>query len=353
MARTREPGRAHREKLETLLSNGPRHSKELGLGAWVRALGRTVTEFVEDDLPDKAAALTYYGVLSIFPGLLVFVAAIGLLGDAATNKVINEILGLTNGATKQIVVDGVATLQNNQRQASVVVIAGIIVAFWSATGYIGAFMRAANTIYDVPEGRPLWKMIPIRLLVTLVTVVFLAASAVAIVFTGSLAESSGSAMGLETQTVTLYNILKWPALVVGFALMIALLYWAAPNARQRFRLITPGSTLAVIAWVAVSAGFAYYISRFDSYDRTYGALGGIIVFLIWMWLTNVAVLLGAEFDAELARAKAIAAGLPKHEEPYLPLRDVPKQDVPADSTAVSGADDDEPPTKPTIGTTWV
>ncbi|MBB5873307.1 membrane protein [Allocatelliglobosispora scoriae] len=389
MARTREPGRAQREKLVELLSNGPRHSSDLGFKAWVKAFGRTINEFIEDDLPDKAAALTYYGVLSIFPGLLVFVALIGLLDDKAADKVIDNILGLTSGATQQIVVDGVTKIQENEQSASAIVFAGLVIAFWSASGYIGAFMRAANTIYDVPEGRPLWKMIPIRLFVTLVTVVFLVLSAVAIVFTGGLAETTGAAMGLESQTVTLFNILKWPGLVLGFGLMIALLYWAAPNARQRFRLITPGSTLAVLTWVAVSAGFAYYVARFDSYNKTYGAIGGIIIFLVWMWLTNVAVLLGAEFDAELARAKAIAAGLPKHEEPYLPLRDVPKQEPVADNplhrdTVVddpvvppvpdaaetakpSGrrrlsknwkddkgpGDDPEPPTKPTIDTNWV
>jgi membrane protein len=344
MARTREPGRAHREKLVTLLTNGPR-KRELGMRAWVRAFFRTISEFVEDDLPDRAAALTYYGVLSIFPGLLVAVALIGLLGDEAVNSVVNEVLGFTSGPTEQIVVDGVQTLQGNHNAAGAVAVVGLLIAFWSASGYIGAFMRAANAIYDVPEGRPLWKMIPIRLFVTLVTVLFLAISAVAILFTGRLAEDAGKAMDLESQSVTIFNVLKWPALVTGFALVLALLYWAAPNARLRFRVITPGIVLALITWVVVSAGFAYYVSRFDSYNRTYGALGAVIVFLIWMWLTNVAVLLGAEFDAELARARAIAAGLPHDEEPYLPVRDVPKQEVPA-------SEGDEPD-KPAVDTTWI
>jgi membrane protein len=184
----------------------------------------------------------------------------------------------------------------------------------------------------VPEGRPLWKTLPIQLFFTAITGVFFAVSALAVIFTGRLATNAGRALGFEQQTVRIFEIFKWPVLVVAVSLMIALLYWAAPNARQGgFRWITPGSLLAVIAWVAVSVGFAVYISRFDTYNRTYGALGGVIVFLVWLWLTNVAILLGAEFDAELSRARAIASGLPAKAEPYVPMRDVPKPVEPVES----------------------
>jgi membrane protein len=204
----------------------------------------------------------------------------------------------------------------------------LLVAFYSATGYVGAFIRAANAIYDVPEGRPVWKTLPLRILITIVTGLFLALSALTVAFTGRLAERIGAAMNIDPDRVKTFDVAKWPLLMIAFALLMALLYWAAPNARQGgFRWITPGSLLATVVWIAVSGGFALYVARFNSYDRTYGALGGVIVFLVWMWLTNIAVLLGAEFDAELARERAIAAGLPRQAEPYLPMRDLPKDRV--------------------------
>lgn len=328
MARTREPGKAYRERLVKLLARGPRRPTELGWRAWLGVGRRTITEFVRDDLDDQAAALTYYGVLSIFPGLLVLVATVGLLGPEAARSVLANVQELAPGPAHQIITDGVENLRDSQTTAGVVAILGVAIAAWSATGYVGAFMRAANRIYDVPEGRPLWKTVPIQIFITAVTGIFLAVSALAVVLTGRLASQVGRAVGIEEATVRVFDVVKWPVLVIGVALLLALLYWAAPNARQGgFRWITPGSLIAVVVWVVVSLGFAYYITHFDSYNRTYGALGGIIVFLVWLWLTNIAVLLGAEFDAELARARAIEAGLPRTSEPYVPLRDIPAEEV--------------------------
>jgi len=318
--------KGYRDRLVRLLAVGPKRPSELTWRAWFGVVKRTITEFIDDDLTDRAASLTYYGILSIFPGMLVLVAGLGLLGRSTTDDVVANIPALTPGPAREIIATGIADLQRNQGAAGVLAIVGLGIAFWSATSYVGSFMRAANTIYDVPEGRPLWKTLPIQIFVTVVTGVFLAASALSVVFTDQLAQQAGRAFGIEQESVRVFDIVKWPVLVVAVGLLIALLYWAAPNARQGgFRWITPGSVLAVAAWLIVSAGFAFYISRFDSYNKTYGALGGVIIFLVWLWLTNVAVLLGAEFDAELGRARAIAAGLPHDIEPYLPLRDVPKQ----------------------------
>jgi membrane protein len=317
-----------------MLDRAPKHPGELGWRAWFGVIRRTVVEFIDDDLNDRAASLTYYGILSIFPGLLVLVAGIGLLGQSTTDDVVENIGSLAPGPAHDIVATSVEHLHENQRAAGLLAIVGVAIAFYSATSYIGGFMRAANAIYDVPEGRPVWKTVPIQLAITAITGIFLAVSSLAVVFTGNFAKFAGRALGIEQTTVRVFDIAKWPVLVLGAGLLIALLYWAAPNARQGgFRWITPGSVLAVFVWLLVSVGFAFYIAKFDSYNKTYGALGGVIIFLVWLWLTNVAILLGAEFDAELSRARAMAVGLPSDVEPYLPLRDVPRSGATADDDA--------------------
>ncbi|WP_020523231.1 YihY/virulence factor BrkB family protein [Catelliglobosispora koreensis] len=329
MARKSDRGVVYRERLTRLLARGPRRPSELSGRAFLRVTGRTFRELLDDDLTDRAATLTYYGIMSIFPGMLVLVAGVGLLGDAATQSVVEGIRELTFGPAQQFIRDGIDRLQDNRNEAGIVAIVGLVVAFYSASGYVGAFIRAANDIYDVPEGRPLWKTLPLRLMITVVTGLFLAVSVLAVVFTGRIADAAGTMLGMQKGTIQTFDVLKWPFLILAFGLLLAMLYWAAPNARQGgFRWITPGSILATLLWIAASGGFAYYVSHYGSYDRIYGTLGGVIVFLVWMWITNVAVLLGAEFDAELARERAIAAGLPKHAQPYLPLRDVPSEHIP-------------------------
>jgi membrane protein len=303
--------------------DGPDSPTELPGAGWKAALRRTVKEFQDDNLTDWAAALTYYGVLSIFPGLLVLISILGLLGPSATqgvkdtvNQTVPEenIRKIIEGAINQA--DGAAGL------ASVAAIVGLLVAFWSASGYVAAFMRASNSIYDVPEGRPIWKTLPIRVGVTAVVGVLLLASALIVVFTGRLAEQAGSAIGIGSTAVTVWNIAKWPVLLVLVSLMFAILYWASPNARHGgFRWVSPGGVLAVVLWLVVSGLFALYVSNFGSYNKIYGALAGVIIFLVWLWLSNIAILLGAEFDAELERSRAIAAGHPVDEEPYVELRD--------------------------------
>jgi len=335
-----------------MLARGPARPSDLTWRAWFGVIRRTISEFIDDELNDRAASLTYYGILSIFPGLLALVAVVGLFGATQATSLIANITTLTPGPARDIVVLGVSNLKENQGAAGFVVVIGGVVAFWSATSYVGGVMRAANAIFDVPEGRPLWKTVPIQLAVTAVTGVFLAVSAVSVFLTGRVAQQVGRAFGLQQQTAHIFDIAKWPVLVVGAAMMINLLYWAAPNARQGgFRWISPGSVLAVIVWSSVSVGFAVYIAHFNSYNKTYGTLGGVIIFLVWLWLTNVAILLGAEFDAELGRARAIAAGLPPHAEPYMPLRDVPGRDAPIrqaelDSAPVTAAAPVSPAVEP-------
>lgn len=302
---------------------GPDSPTDLPGSGWKAALRRTITEFQDDSLTDWAAALTYYGVLSIFPGVLVLISLLGLLGESATEGVKDTVnQAVPDDSIRQIITEAIGTADRNGGLASLAAIIGLVAAFWSASGYIGAFMRASNTIYDVPEGRPIWKTLPIRLGVTAVIGVLLLASAVIVVFTGRLAESVGDVIGLGSTAVAVWDVAKWPVLLILVSLMFAILYWASPNARHGgFRWVSPGGVLAVVIWLVISGLFALYVSNFGSYNKTYGTLAGVIIFLVWLWLSNIAILLGAEFDAELERGRAISAGHAVDDEPYVELRD--------------------------------
>jgi membrane protein len=307
---------------------GPPSPTDLDKPSWWAILKRTVKQFQADNLTDWAAALTYYGVLSLFPGILVMVAGLRLTGPDTPGKVISSVKELA-GAPAAPILD---LIQNNlsnspQSTAGVVAIVGLATALWSASGYIGAFMRASNAIYDVPEGRPVWKTLPIRLGVTIVSGIILAIAALAVVFTGGFAQKLGKALHLGSGVVLVWDIAKWPVLVLLISLLFAILYWASPNARHGgFKWVSPGSILAVVIWILASAGFALYITVAGSasYTKTYGALGGVIIFLVWLWISNIAILLGAEFDAEMQRERAIEAGHAPDDEPYMELRDTRK-----------------------------
>jgi YihY family inner membrane protein len=302
----------------------PEHPTQLPGGSWWAAVRRTVREFQVDNLKDWAAALTYYSVLSIFPALVVLISLIGLAGQSTIQTLLDNLGQVAPGSVNQILDGAIRSLQQTRGSAGVLALAGLAAALWSASNYIAAFMRASNAIYDVPEGRPVWKTLPIRIGITVVVMVLLAVSAVAVVATGGLAERIGRLLGIGTAAVTVWDIVKWPVLLLVISFMFALLYWASPNARQGFRWVTPGGILAVVVWVAASVGFALYVANFDSYNKTYGSLAGVIIFLVWLWLSNVAILLGAELNAELERSRAIAAGHPPDAEPYMELRDTSK-----------------------------
>ncbi|GGQ21608.1 hypothetical protein GCM10010249_45470 [Streptomyces roseolilacinus] len=288
-------------------------------------LKRTVKEFTDDELTDRAAALTYYGVLSLFPALLVLVSLLGIAGRSATQQVMDNLQKLAPGPVRDIVTDAVEQLQGNGGTGSLMAIVGLLLAVWSASGYIAAFIRTSNAVYDMPEGRPVWKVLPLRLILTVVLMVLAVVSALIVVFTGPLAQRAGSALGIGDTALTVWSIAKWPVLILLVTMMIAILYWAAPNARGRgFRWVTPGSFLALVLWMIASAGFALYVANFASYNKTYGTLAGVIVFLVWLWITNLAILLGLEFDAEMARQRAIEGGHPTTEEPYVRPRDTTK-----------------------------
>jgi membrane protein len=304
----------------------PDQPTQLRSRAWPAVLKRTLKEYKADNLPDLAAALTYYGVLAIFPMLIVLVSILGLIGNSVTQPLIDNLGKVAPGAAKQIFTSAIHNIQSNQGAAGVLAIVGLLGALWSASGYVGAFMRASNVIWDVEEGRPIWKTIPVRLGVTVVTLLLLTAGALAVTFTGGLAKQVGNVIGVGSTAVQIWDIAKWPVLIVLVAVMLAILYYAAPNVKQPgFHWVTPGGLLAVLLWIAASALFALYVASFSSYNKTYGALASVIVFLVWLWITNTVILLGAELNAELERARQIEGGLPADREPFLPPRSEPKE----------------------------
>jgi len=286
-------------------------------------LKRVVAEFKDDKITHWAAALTYYGVLSIFPALLALVAILGLIGSSATQPLIDNLGAVAPGDAKNII-EG--ALQNAQRGngSGILFVVSLAGAIWAASGYISGFMDASNAIYDIEEGRSIWKKLPLRVGITVLMLILLTASALAVVLTGPIAEQAGNLFGVGSSAVAAWDIVKWPVLALIVSFMFALLYYAAPNVKQPgVKSVVPGGAVAVLLWVLASALFAFYVASFGSYNKTYGAMGGVIVFLVWLWLTNIAILLGAEFNAERARQRHIDAGHRADDEPYLPARSDP------------------------------
>jgi membrane protein len=317
-----EPRTTPAERPDSANGAPPDGPTELRVRSWGGVLKRTVSEFRADNLTDWAAALTYYAILSIFPALLVFVSILGLIGESATQPLLDNLATVAPGPAQEIFTSAIENLNEGQGAAGVLLVVGLAGALWSASGYVGAFIRASNSIYEVEEGRPFWKLRPVQIAITIVMVILLAIGAVAVVLTGPLAEEVGNIIGLGSAAVTAWDIAKWPVLVLLVSLMLSVLYWAAPNVKQPgFRWLTPGGVVAVIIWIAASAAFAFYVASFGSYNETYGSIGGVIVFLIWLWISNLAVLLGAELNAELERGRELEAGQPAERELQIEPRD--------------------------------
>jgi membrane protein len=327
MVDTEQPSRHDSERRNGERS-GPDRPTDLTARSWWGALKRTAKEYKNDNLSDAAAALTYYTVLALVPALLVFVALIGIFGQypETTNALLKIVKQLGPSSAVDTFRQPVEGVVKHKGGAGALLGIGLLGAIWSASAYVGAFMRASNRIYEVEEGRPFWKLRPIQVLVTLAMVLGAAAVAIAVVVSGPVARSIGDAVGLGSSAVTVWNIAKWPVLAAVVVTMFAVLYYAAPNVRVRFRWLSPGGMLAVAIWLIASGLFALYVANFGSYNATYGSLGGVIIFLVWMWITNIAVLMGLEFNAELERGRELEAGQPKaREQIQLPVRDQPRR----------------------------
>ncbi|HET8956435.1 MAG TPA: YihY/virulence factor BrkB family protein [Solirubrobacterales bacterium] len=296
-------------------------------GLWP-TLKRTLTEFQEDNLTDWAAALTYYGLLALFPALIAMVSLIGIFGDPTTTtakltEIITEI-GPESGA--ETFEGPIKSIVENQSAAGIAFVVGLAVALWSASGYVGAFTRASNIIYETPEGRPFWKLRPLQIAVTLAMIVMMALLAIGLVLTGPVVEAVANPIGLSSTAVDVWNVAKWPVMAAIFILMVDVLYFTTPNVKIRgFKWVTPGALVAIVVWAIASALFAFYVSNFSSYDKTYGTLAGLVVLLLWFWITNLAILFGHQMNAERERSAEIEEGLPRAEkEIQLEPRDEPK-----------------------------
>ncbi len=279
--------------------------------SWASTLKRTLTEFKEDKLNHWAAALTFYAVLSLFPALIVMVSLVGLFAEpAAVTRFLTDVISALGPASAvETFKEPIESITGNPAGAGIMAIAGIAAALWSASGYVSAFTDASNVIYEVEEGRPFWKLKPLQLLVTFVTIVLVAVTVLALIVSGPLARAIGDALGLSDIAVTAWQWGKWPVMLGLVLVILHVLYFVAPNARIGRKWVSGGAVLTLVVWILASVAFAFYVGNFGSYDKVYGTMGGVVVFLLWLWITNMAVLLGVEFNAETERTRELHAGV--------------------------------------------
>ena len=309
----------------TATGESPEGVTDLSKRSWIDALKRTLKAFKADNLSVWAAALTYFGVLSIFPAMLVVVSVLGLIGPSVTDTLIENLEDVAPGPAQEILTNAIGNLEGAGSASGIAFVIGLVAAVWSSSGYVDGFMGAANAIYGVEEGRPITKMLPVRVGLTVLLMVLAGIIGFAVALSGGLAKSLGDVLGLGDQAVDVWGLAKWPVLLLLVSLLLAVLYWGAPNVKQKFRFITPGSVLAVVGWILASVAFAFYVANFSSYNKTYGALAGPIIFLLWLYISNIFVLLGAELNAELERSRALEAGeVSTEKEQFVELRDTEK-----------------------------
>ncbi|ULE31243.1 YihY/virulence factor BrkB family protein [Mycobacterium sp. IDR2000157661] len=301
----------------------PESPADLTKPSLLYSMRKALREFSDDQCTDLAAALTYYAVLSVFPALVALVSLLGVFGQGRST--VDAMLDLVEGVAPASAMDTLRPpIENlvNSPSAGFALVAGLLGALWSASGYVGAFGRAMNRIYEIDEGRPVWKLRPVQLLLTLAGLVMAAGVAVMLVVSGPVARTIGDAIGLGNAAVTVWSIAKWPVILILVILAVAILYYVTPNVQQpKFRWISGGAAVAIVVWILASLLFGFYVANFGSYNKTYGALAGVIVFLLWLWITNLALLFGAEVDAEMERGRQLQAGLPAEEELQLPPKD--------------------------------
>jgi membrane protein len=280
-----------------------------------RVLRKAAGEFMDDQGTDLAAGLTYYGILAIFPAALAIFSTLGLFGqgERGVNFVLDVLRPLVSSDFLNNIRTPLHSIAHSDAAGATFAI-GLLAALWSASAYVGAFGRAMNRVYEVDEGRPWWRLRPMNFLVTILTTMLCAAGLLILVVSGTVSRSLGKRMGVGHQAVQVWDIAKWPVLLVLVIVVVALLYHLTPNIRQgRPRLLSVGAAVAILVWLIASAGLGLYVVNVHSYDRTYGSLAGIILTLVWLWITNVALIFGAELDSELERARQLHRGIAAEE----------------------------------------
>lgn len=299
---------------------------EIEKPSWKYVLKKTLREFSDDGCPDLAAALTYYGVLSLFPGMIAVFSLLGLFGQGgqAASTVLGIVEQVAPGGAAETLEGPITELANSQA-AGFAFVAGLLLAIWSASRYVGAFGRAMNTVWEIDEGRPFWKLKPSQLGVTLALLVGVVILLIVLIASGPVAEAIGQALGIGETGLMVWQIAKWPVMAFVVVVLVAMLYYFTPNAKQpKFRWVSVGAVIAILVLVIASTLFGLYVANFSNYDKTYGSLAGVIIFLLWLWIANIALLFGAEFDAELERGRQLQAGIEAEERIQLPPRDTRK-----------------------------
>ncbi len=302
----------------------PDSPTELTKPSWGYVLRKTAREFSKDQCTDLAAALTYYAVLALFPAAIALLSLVGLVGQGkqTVDTLMTVMKQVGAGSAASTLQQPLSDLAAQPQAAGLAFVIGLLTALWSASGYVGSFGRAMNRMYEIREGRPFWKLRPVLLVVTLVALLLTALVAVALVLSGPAVSAVGNAIGIGSTGQLVWNVAKWPVILIVVVVIVAILYYATPNVKQpRFRWISVGALVAIVVWVIASALFGVYVATFSSYNKTYGSLAGVVVFLLWLWITNLALLFGAELDAELERGRQLQAGLPAEETIQLPPRD--------------------------------
>jgi membrane protein len=299
----------------------PDSPTDLTKASWTYVSRKTVREFLSDECTDVAAALTYYSVLALFPAMIAVLSLVGLVGEGPkTAQTVIDVM--KRAGVSSTALTNTITQLASARGAGIALVVGLLTALWSASGYLGAFARAMNRIYGVAEGRPVWKLRPVLLLLTLGLVLLAAVVALALVASGPVATAIGDQIGMGPTAVRLWNIIKWPVILIVVIVIVASLYYFTPNVKQpKFRWLSLGAIVAIVAWIVLTIGFGFYVAHFSSFNKTYGSLAGAVVFLLWLWLTNLALLFGAELDAELERGRQLQAGTRAERDVQLPPRD--------------------------------
>ena len=326
MTSHKQPGGTHRDE-ESMPdpedSRKPDSPDDLTQRSWKYVLRKTAHEFTDDQCTDLAAALTYYAVLAIFPAALALVSLLGVFGQASNSvdKVLEILSPLVSGEMLGTVEPALRQIASSE-SAGFALVVGVLAALWSASGYVGAFGRAMNRVYEIEEGRPFYKLRPTMLALTLVAVLLMAVALLMLIVSGPLARSIGGVIGLGDAAVTTWEIAKWPLLLMLVVVIVGLLYYVTPNVQQpKFRWMSLGAFVAIIGWAVASFAFSFYVANFGSYNKTYGSLAGVIVALLFLWITNLALLFGAELDAEIERGRQLQAGMAAEEELQLPAKD--------------------------------